>query len=229
MSENTSGNTAKEEVQSTGSSLPLVLSGIAVLLAALALIANQMGQPEPRMDPLDAVNSKLGQIEARIGDMESQLTNDKLDVVNMRLKRILLDLEQLSTVADDATRSKINQAYQLLEPLTGPATKVKAEVDVQSTIALENQSQSEEPTTPSPEENTSAEPIKPETEMPLSFEPSPAEEKIIVEEPSSSTEPESGVIPEQTPDPSAILQPDMSPSKDKPNTPPSGEGSAIHF
>jgi len=159
MSENTSENTAKEEVQSTGNSLSLVLSGIAVLLAALALIANQMGQPEPRMDPLDAVNSKLGQIEARIGDMESQLTSDKLDVVNMQLKKILLDLEQLSAVADDATRQKIDQAYGLLKSLSGPAAKVHAEIDMQSAVVPENQTPTQEPAATIEEDTSPAEQV----------------------------------------------------------------------
>ncbi|OIQ02824.1 MAG: hypothetical protein COS82_00635 [Zetaproteobacteria bacterium CG06_land_8_20_14_3_00_59_53] len=126
-------------------SLPLVLSGIAVLIAALALIANQMGQPAPRIDPFEAMNNKLGQIEARIGDMESQLTSDKLDGVSMQLKRILLELEQLSMMADETTRSKIEQARQLLQPLSEPATSVKAEVDAQSTLAPENQTAPDEP------------------------------------------------------------------------------------
>jgi len=164
MSENTSENTAKVEVPNSGSerpgnSLPLVLSGIAVLLAALALIANQMGQPEPRMDPLDALNSKLGQIEARLGDMESQLTSDKLDVVNMKLKKILLDLEQLSAVADDATRQKIDQAYGLLKALSGPAIKVQAEVDIQGTVVPENQTPTRESAASTEEDTSPAEQI----------------------------------------------------------------------
>jgi len=126
-------------------SLPLVLSGIAVLIAALALIANQMGQSAPRVDPFDALNGKLGQIEARLGDMESQLTSDKLDGVSLQLKRIQFELEQLSLLAGEDTRQRIDQALALLRPLSEPAGKVQAEVDVQSLVAPENQSAAEEP------------------------------------------------------------------------------------
>jgi len=55
-------------------------------------------------------------------------------------------------VADDATRQKIDQAYGLLKSLSGPASEVKAEVDMQSTEAPENQSQMEEPVATSAEE-----------------------------------------------------------------------------
>jgi len=129
-------------------SLPLVLSGIAVLIAALALIANQMGQPAPRIDPFDALSGKLGQIEARLGDMESQLTSDKLDGVSLQLKRIQFELEQLALLADEDTRQRIDQALALLKPLSEPAGKVQAEVDVQSLVAPENQTTAEETATP---------------------------------------------------------------------------------
>jgi len=120
--------------------LPLVFSGIAVLIAALALVANQMSKPAPGIDPVQLVNSKLGQIEARIGDMELQLNNDKLSGVQMQLKRIMLELEQLSRLADKPTRNKIDEAYNLLKQLSGPATNVKAEVDMQSTLEGKGQS-----------------------------------------------------------------------------------------
>ena len=159
MATNNSENTKAPEAQAGGdetggknSFLPLILSGLAVLIAVLALIANQMGQTAPRTDQFEAMNSKLGQIEARIGDVESQVTSDRMDGVQMKLKRILLDLEQLSSLADDATRSKIDQAYHLLKPLSTPATAVKVQVDMQSTEVPENQTQVEGPVTPSAEE-----------------------------------------------------------------------------
>jgi len=154
--ENNNSPEVKTEIEKNGGNnnvLAMVLSGLAVLIAALALIANQMGQPASRVDPLEAMNSKLGQIEARIGDMELQVVSDKMDGVQIQLKRILLDLEQLAAVADDTTRSKIDQAHQLLKPLTMPATAVKAEVDLQSTLAPENQTLVEE-TLASPTEAT---------------------------------------------------------------------------
>ena len=218
MSENTSENRAKEEVQNNGSerpgnSLPLVLSGIAVLLAALALIANQMGQPEPRMDPLDAVNSKLGQIEARIGDMESQLTSDKLDVVNMQLKRILLDLEQLSAVADDATRQKIDQAYGLLKSLSGPAVRVQAEVDIQGTAMPENQTPTQEPATTIEEDTFPAEQLPTEATPaePAPLDPLPAlpegESSGITEPITQSLETDSVETSPTEADPSSVTPP----------------------
>ena len=158
--ENNNSPEVKTEIEKNGGNnnvLPMILSGLAVLIAALALIANQMGQPTSRIDPLEAMNSKLGQIEARIGDMELQVVNDKMDGVQIQLKRILLDLEQLSSVADDATRSKIDQAFHLLQPLTMPATAVKAQVDMQSTLAPENQTPVEE-TVASPAEATALTP-----------------------------------------------------------------------
>lgn len=172
MSENTSEKKDDVEVQSAGNKpgeqrsgnpLPLILSGLAVLLAALALIANQMGQPAQNINPLETVNSKLGQIEARIGDMESQLTNDKLDVVNMQLKRILLNLEQLSAVADDVTRQKIDQAYRLLKPLSEPAVRIQADVDIQGTVMPENQTLLQESATGTEEDITPPDPTEKES------------------------------------------------------------------
>jgi len=150
-SSNTDNETRPTDNPSGGqrNSLPLVLSGIAVLIAALALIANQMGQPAPRVDPFDALNGKLGQIEARLGDMESQLTSDKLDGVSLQLKRIQFELEQLALLANEDTRQRIDQALALLKPLSEPAVKVQAEVDIQSLVEPENQTIVEEPAAPS--------------------------------------------------------------------------------
>lgn len=153
--------TQNEPARGSGS-LPLVLSGIAVLLAALALVANQMGHRQPRTDPMALMNTKLGQIEARISDVETQVHNDKLDNANMQLQGILLELRHLSAIADDATRSKIEQAYRLLQPLSEPETRVKAQVDMQSTEAPENQSQPEPAAAP-PAESATPSPAPPPT------------------------------------------------------------------
>jgi len=128
-----------QEERRSGTTLPLVLSAIAVVLAALALIAGQIDRRAEHIDPMQAVNSKLGQIEARIGDVEAQIRTDKMDVVEIQLKKMLLDLKQLSAIADEATRTKLERAYQSLKPLSSPATRVQAEVDADSTIAGENQ------------------------------------------------------------------------------------------
>ncbi|MDQ6965676.1 MAG: hypothetical protein Q9M23_01990 [Mariprofundaceae bacterium] len=179
-------------------SLPLVLSGIAVLIAALALIANQMGQPEPRIDPLNALNGKLGQIEARLGDMESQLTSDKLDGVSLQLKRIQFELEQLALLADKDTRQRIDQALDFLKPLSELSVKVQAEVDVQSLVAPENQTTAEESATPldadalqSPEQvpapqNDSATPL-PDDLVPM--DAAPEEGEVSIEPDATQHEP----------------------------------------
>ncbi len=112
------------------SSLPVVFSALAMLIAALALAANLLANKPVQNDPMQSINSKLGQIEARIGDVEAQMSNDKLDVVDTQLKQILLSLQQLAHIADDSTRARIERAYKLLEPLTMPATRIKAEVDL---------------------------------------------------------------------------------------------------
>jgi len=195
-------------------SLPLVLSGIAVLIAALALVANQMGNRAPRIDPIDTMNSKLGQIEARIGDVESQLVSDKLDGVSVQLKRIMFELEQLSSIADDATRSKINQAYQILKPLSEPDTKVKAEVDMQSTVAPENQSQTE-PAASGPSEDASpAEQAPARTDSQATDTPAPASETNPVAKPAfppaDSTAPDTTATPPETA-PKTDMQPKSGP------------------
>jgi len=122
------------------SSLPVVFSALAMLIAALALAANLLGNKPAHIDPMQSINSKLGQIEARIGDVEAQMSSDKLDVVDTQLKQILLSLKQLAHIADDTTRQRIDRAYKMLEPLTMPATRIKAEVDLQEASAPENQS-----------------------------------------------------------------------------------------
>jgi len=139
----------------SGISQPFVLSAIAILLAALALTITLTGRQAPSIDSVQAITSKLEQIEARIDDIESGQTSDKQNLVNMRLKRIQLRLEQLSRLADDATRSKIEQAYHLLEPLSEPATEVRVEVDTQSTLAPENQAATEGASTEQMEQSSS--------------------------------------------------------------------------
>ncbi|MDX8392145.1 MAG: hypothetical protein R8K53_06220 [Mariprofundaceae bacterium] len=112
------------------SSLPVIFSVLAMLIAAMALAVNIFANKPAQTDPLQTISSKLGQIEARIGDVEAQMTNDKLDVVNIQLKQILLQLQQLSQIADSSTRERIDRAYKLLEPLAAPATRIKVEIDL---------------------------------------------------------------------------------------------------
>ena len=131
---------AAESSPATKSSFfPLALALLAVLIAVLALAVGLMrNKPAPLM-PVQTLNERLDRIETRIGEIASQVNSDKQDIVNMRLKQILLSLDQLSHIADDATRERIERAYKLLQPLAGPAGRVQAEVDMQSVVADENQ------------------------------------------------------------------------------------------
>jgi len=124
------------------SSLPTIFSALAFLLAPLSLVSRLLGNKTVQNDPMQAVNAKLNQIENRIGDVELQITSDKLDAVDMQLKQILMNLKQLSRMADDATREHIERAYKELKPLVSRA-HVKAEIDLQSAMAPENSSMPE--------------------------------------------------------------------------------------
>jgi len=175
------------------SSLPIIFSALALLLAGLALAANLLGNKTVQIDPMQAINTKLGQIENRIGDVELQMTNDKLDVVDTQLKHILMNLKQLSRIADDATRERINRAYRLLEPLASSG-HVKAEIDLQSTIDPENNSLPEAAKDLSPLDITSL----PEDAKPDMPQPAP-DSSAFENQPAQATPPATKTAPAQIP------------------------------
>jgi uncharacterized coiled-coil protein SlyX len=141
-------------------SLPVILSGIAVLLAVAALAVTLLGQQRPREDLMQAMNMKLGQVEARITGLESQLASNRVDVAHTELNRILLELENLSALVDATTRSKVDQAYQLLKPLS-PTAMEKGAPSTQTPESSASQSPGENPAATQPEPSAQTQPSEP--------------------------------------------------------------------
>jgi hypothetical protein len=152
-----------------GSFLPTVFSGIAVLLAVAALAFTLYSQHKDNADSMQdtrmqAINMKLDQVEARIGGMEAQLAGNKVDAAHMQLNRILFELQQVSTQVDAATRSKIEQAYRTLKPLSPTSVKEKIELGTTAQGTPATSTEGKNPSASSTKPSTTPEPSPDQTQ-----------------------------------------------------------------
>jgi len=102
---------------------------LAVFALAATLISSNMGTRQP----LDDIKGQLSAMESRVNHMEALMATDKHGLVQAELKKMLLNLHELSRLSDDATRSEISKVEMILLRLSTPATSVKARVDLKST------------------------------------------------------------------------------------------------
>jgi len=139
------------------SSIPTLVSSLALLLAVFALAATLISSKNMgTRQPLDDIKGQLSAMESRVNHVEALIATDKHGLVQAELKKMLLNLHELSRLGDDATRSEISKVEAILLRLSTPATKVKAQVDLKST---------EQPVTPNePETSTTAPPAPESTE-----------------------------------------------------------------
>jgi len=107
---------------------PLLLSGLAVLLAVIALVASLQGKGENRL--ADNIANRLQTLEARMSHTEAMIATDKQSLMQAELKKLLFNIQKLSSLSDTETKAKISEVEGILQQLTvGHATKVKARVD----------------------------------------------------------------------------------------------------
>ena len=163
------------------SSIPVLLSSLALLLAALALAATLISNRNmDAQQSTDNIKNKLSSIENRVDHMEALMATDKHSLVKAQLKKTLLNLHELSRLADKETKSEISRAETILLRLSTPATKIKAKVDLKS---AEQPAQQHEPeasaTAPSIPEST-------DTSAPQSSQTTPAPDQASVEPESPS-------------------------------------------
>ncbi len=113
--------------------LPVLLSVLALGLAAVSLAGlMKLNQRLNARQPDRALEHKVAAIEHRVSHVESLLTTSRHDMVRAELKKMLLNLQELSRLADDQTRAEIAKAEAVLLRLSSPATRVRAKVDMKS-------------------------------------------------------------------------------------------------
>ncbi|MDQ6959116.1 MAG: hypothetical protein Q9M24_08425 [Mariprofundaceae bacterium] len=116
------------------SSVPILLSSLALLLAVFALAATLISSKNMgARQPLDDIKAELSAMGSRVNHVESLIATDKHGLVQNELKKMLLNLHELSRLGDDETRAEIAKIEAILLRLSTPATKVKAQVDLKST------------------------------------------------------------------------------------------------
>jgi len=115
------------------SSIPILLSSLALLLAVFALAATLISSKNMgARQPLDDIKQELSAMENRMDHVESLIATDKRGLVQKTLKKMLFNLHELSRLGDDETRAEIARVEAILLRLSTPATKIKAQVDLKS-------------------------------------------------------------------------------------------------
>jgi len=116
------------------SSVPILLSSLALLLAVFALAATLINSKNMRaQQPLNDIKGQLSAMESRVNHVETLMATDKHGLVQAELQKMLLNLHELSRLGDNETRAEISKAEAILLRLSMPATRVKAKVDLKTT------------------------------------------------------------------------------------------------
>jgi len=164
------------------SSVPILLSSLALLLAVFALAATLISSKNMRApQPLDVIKGKLSSMESRVNHMEALMATDKRGLVQAELQKMLLNLHELSRLGDKETRSEISKAEAILLRLSTPVTRVKAKVDLKSAGQAQPDESKASATAPSSPE-PAKEPVTQNAQTTQPAKESPSEHK---------TEPES--------------------------------------
>ncbi len=104
--------------------LPLIVAFIALLLAAFAIISNQSnvssGALETRLQQLD---DRLTGINQRIDSMEIDVASNRENLVKNQLKKLLINIQEISSMAAEETRRQLAQVESLLQDITRPASE----------------------------------------------------------------------------------------------------------
>jgi len=118
----------------SSSSIPVLLSSLALLLAAFALAATLISSKNMgARQSLDVIKGNLSAMESRVSHMEALMAMDKRGLVQAELQKMLLNLHELSRLGDAETKAEISKAEAILLRLSTPATRVKAKIDLKTT------------------------------------------------------------------------------------------------
>ncbi len=113
------------------SSIPLFLSSLALLLAAFALTVALISSKNINAHrSLSGIKGKLNVMEGRMNHVETLMATDKRGMVQAELKKMLLNLHELSRLGDDKTRAEIAKAEAVLQRLSTPETRIRIKVDL---------------------------------------------------------------------------------------------------
>jgi len=105
------------------SHLPLIVAFIALLLAAFAVISNQGNVSSGTLDSrLQQLDEKLADINQRIDSMETDVASNRENLVKNQLKKLLINIQEISSIAAEETRDQLAQVTSLLQEITQPAT-----------------------------------------------------------------------------------------------------------
>ena len=104
--------------------LPLIVAFIALLLAAYAVISNQGNVSSGALDArLQQLDEQLAGMNQRIDSMASDVASNRENLVNTRLRKLLINIQEISSMAAEETRDRLAQVESLLQDITNPATE----------------------------------------------------------------------------------------------------------
>ncbi len=129
--------------------IPVLLSSLALLLAAFALAATLINNKNMNArQPLADIQGKLSAIETRVDHVEASIATSKRDLVQDKLKTMLLHLRGLSHLANKETGLEINKAEAILRRLSSRGTRIKARIDMKNMKPAVKSGKMEAATTP---------------------------------------------------------------------------------
>lgn len=182
------------------SHLPLLLSVVALLLAAYAAITAGAHKNVTHLE------TKLSELDNRISNNSNQLAALSADVqqnrdslVQARLKEVLLSIQEIGDMADASTRNSIAEAEKILLSLTTEKDTVTPAPAVQEEPAIEEPAieekaapESEAPQTEEQVESSEATAEPAETPESVSVEPAADEITGTEEQQAAESTPEEG-------------------------------------
>lgn len=178
--------TPKEEAQpttvettgaDTSSRTPLMLAIVAIALAVFAAATSMFGGRN------FGLYEKINSIEARLANVESLIADDKRNLVQGELKKILLSVQELSRLSDEETRAQISEVEKILNRMTTDTTETQISVPVfKKSVTIEKiigeKMKTEPPTEPEVV-------VKERESVPIKTAPEPA---AVTPEPETPTE-----------------------------------------
>jgi len=140
-----------------GIHLPLILSIIAILLAGYAVTASRSHAPvvknNSHFKPLSTKVNKLGskidrinerldelgqnvqKINGRLNELGQNVQTNKVNLVQSKLKKLLLNIKEIAAIAKTETRNKISEVEDMLNAMTSPGQKTGESLDEEQKVA----------------------------------------------------------------------------------------------
>jgi len=111
-----------------GRHLPLFISVIAILLAGYSVITSYSNAPlkstdtASRLHRLDAEIANLGitinSINSQLSELGQDVQSNRDNLIQSRLKKLLLNIQEIATIAGSETQSKIMEIEDLVKGMT---------------------------------------------------------------------------------------------------------------